>query len=119
MNQFDEVFTALKRCLEPHAVHLVLKADTADNYYLNLHYTREDGYQGYFGSVQIKKNYVSYHLMAVYAFPEMLESVSDKLKKRMQGKSCFNFKKPEPELFAELEQLTKLGFERFKQEGFV
>jgi hypothetical protein len=34
----------------------------------------------------------------------------------MQGKSCFNFRKPEPELFKELADLTRRGAERFAQE---
>jgi len=34
----------------------------------------------------------------------------------MQGKSCFNFKSVDEDLFTELETLTKMGFERFKNE---
>ena len=60
----------------------------------------------WFGSVQLKQRYVSYHLMPLYALPCMLEQVSADLRKRMQGKSCFNFKKVEPELFDALEQLV-------------
>jgi hypothetical protein len=52
------------------------------------------------------KNYVSFHLMALYVFPEMLKSVSPALLQRMQGKSCFNFTQIDEELFAELERLT-------------
>ena len=60
----------------------------------------------WFGSVQLKKSYVSCHLMPLYALPSMLEQVSADLRKRMQGKSCFNFKKIELELFDALEELT-------------
>lgn len=63
----------------------------------------------WFGAVQLKKTYVSYHLMPVYSHQELRERVSPELGKRMQGKSCFNFKKPEPALFDELEQLTVDG----------
>jgi hypothetical protein len=42
-------------------------------------------------SVQINKNYVSYHLMPVYGNKALRDSLSASLKKRMQGKSCFNF----------------------------
>ena len=52
------------------------------------------GREVWFGAVGERKNYVSYHLMPVYAFPELLKKVSPELegrKKRMQGKSCFNF----------------------------
>ncbi|MBA3573260.1 MAG: hypothetical protein H0W34_15095 [Pyrinomonadaceae bacterium] len=57
--------------------------------------------------------------MPVYAFPELLEGISPELKKRMQGKSCFNFTAVEPKLFKELAKLTKAGFARFKAEKFV
>jgi len=69
--------------------------------------------------VEIKKNYVSYHLMPVYAFPELLESVSPELKKRMQGKSCFNFSKIDADTLKELAELTRKGFEKFKAEGLT
>ena len=54
--------------------------------------------------------------MPVYMYPEMLETISPDLKKRMQGKSCFNFKSMDETLFDELAALTKRGFERFKLE---
>jgi hypothetical protein len=60
----------------------------------------------WFAAVQIKKSYVSCHLMPLYASPSLGEQVSADLRKRMQGKSCFNFKKLEPELFDALDQLT-------------
>jgi len=60
----------------------------------------------WFGAVQLKKNYVSYHLMPLYALPQLREQLSPTLQKRMQGKSCFNFKKVEPDLVVALECLT-------------
>ena len=38
-------------------------------------------------AVQIKKSYVSFHLMPVYANPALLDSLSPALRKRMQGKA--------------------------------
>jgi hypothetical protein len=60
----------------------------------------------WFGAVQLKKNYISCHLMPLYALPVLREAIAPDLQKRMQGKSCFNFKKIEPELFDALERLT-------------
>jgi len=51
-------------------------------------------------------------------YPGLLKGISPALKKRMQGKSCFNFKQPEPDLFAELTRLTKSGFDRFMAEEY-
>lgn len=116
---FSQVFQDLKAVMQPYEKDLVLKKDEADNYYLNIHYKREDGYQGAFGGVEVKKNYVSYHLMPVYAYPELLETISLTLKKRMQGKSCFNFTKTDTETLKELETLTQKGFEAFKKANLV
>jgi hypothetical protein len=62
--------------------------------------------RAWFGAVQLKKNYVSCHLMPLYALPSLREELPPDLQKRMQGKSCFNFKKVEPDLFDALERLT-------------
>jgi hypothetical protein len=69
----------------------------------------------WFGAVRIGKSYVSYHLMGVYAFPDLLEGISAELKKRMQGKSCFNFTKTDEKLFDELDELTNRSIMRFKK----
>ena len=46
----------------------------------------------FFGAVVTGKAYVSYHLMPLYTCPWLVKTVSADLKKRMQGKSCFNFR---------------------------
>jgi len=73
----------------------------------------------WFGAVQTRKSYVSYHLMAVYAFPDLLDGLSPELRKRMQGKSCFNFKAVDDKLFRELAKLTDKGYRRFKKEKLI
>jgi hypothetical protein len=65
-------------------------------------------------SVQINKNYVSYHLMPVYGNKALRDSLPSALKKRMQGKSCFNFTTIEPERLKELAVVTKKGIAGFK-----
>ena len=67
----------------------------------------------YIAGVKTGKNYVSYHVMPIYMKPELLKNVPVGLKKRMQGKACFNFKEPDPVLIAELAELTKSGAEWF------
>jgi hypothetical protein len=77
------------------------------------------GKEMWFGGVRIGKKYVSYHLMPIYVFPDMLQEISPELKKRMQGKSCFNFTHIDEKLFEEIDKLTKRGYERFKQAGLL
>lgn len=63
----------------------------------------------WFGGVRAGKAYVSVHLMPVYSHRALAAGLSPALKKRMQGKSCFNFKAADPALFAELEILIRAG----------
>jgi hypothetical protein len=114
--QFALVFQQLKRILEPFAKRLHVTADSNDSFILETAYIEQWKKPLFFGGVQIKKNYVSYHLMPVYAFPALLDGISPQLKKRMQGKSCFNFTTLDPALAAELAQLTTRGFERYQEE---
>ena len=116
-NEFPVVFEQLRSILKPYAQILNVKADTPDTYYLDGPYSAKWKKELFFGSAQIKKNYVSFYLMPVYMYPDLLKSASPELKKRMQGKSCFNFKRVEPELFAELATLTRRGAEKFKEEN--
>ena len=65
------------------------------------------GEPGWFGTVTVKKSYVAYHLMPLYADPALADGLSDALAKRRQGKTCFNFKRSDAALFAELAALTR------------
>jgi len=115
-DDFHAVFEELKNILKPYAKNLTVKTDTADTYYLDGPYSEKWKKELFFGSAQIKKNYVSFYLMPVYMYPELLNDISPELKKHMQGKSCFNFKKVEPDLFKELEVLTHKSVDKFKKE---
>lgn len=116
-NDFPIVFEQLKNILKPYAKNLKVTADTSDSYSLDGPYSQKWQKELFFGSTQVKKNYVSFYLMPVYMYPELLNEISPELKKRMQGKSCFNFKKVEPALFKELEKLTRKGAEKIKEEN--
>jgi hypothetical protein len=116
-NDFPVVFDQLKNILKPYAKKLTLKADTSDTYYIDGPYSEKWQKQLFFASTVVKKNYVSFYLMSVYMYPELLQDISPQLKKPMQGKSCFNFKKVEPALFDELATLTRKSAEKFKQEN--
>jgi len=116
-NDFPLVFEGLRKILKPFEKKLILKVDTTDTYHLDGPYSKKWKKELFFGSVQIKKNYVSFYLMPVYMYPELLKNTTPELKKHMQGKSCFNFKNVEPVLFKELNNLTKKSFERFNKEN--
>lgn len=118
-DQKSQVFGLLRPILSALAQELSVAKDTDDNYYLNTLKTTKSGSPVFFGAVQIKKQAVSFHLMPVYSEPALLESISPDLRKRMQGKSCFNFKAVDEILFQELEVLTKAAYQYYVQEGLV
>lgn len=115
---FDAVFSRLKGLLARHASRLTVVHDKPDNYYLN----SSKSYKGkelFFGAVQAKKSYVSLHLFPLYLHPELKDGLSPELKKRMQGKTCFNFTRVEEPLLDELAALTRRGFDTLAREGLV
>lgn len=118
---FEPVFTRLKSILQKYE-RGSLKADPDEPDYYALTGPASELTHGrdlWVAAVRMGKNYVSYHLMPVYGFPDLLEDISPALKKRMQGKSCFNFKSVDEPLFTELDALTERSFERFRQAGFL
>ena len=108
---FDGVFAALKPVLGKYAKKLTVKSDTAEDYTLVTKspspFPQHKGHPLWFGAVKKGKAYVSLHVMPLYMHPELTKAISPELKKRMQGKACFNFKAPpEPALIKELSQLA-------------
>ena len=49
--------------------------------------------------------------MSAYADPKVATSMSPELRRRMQGKSCFNFTHVDEPLFDELARITETTFE--------
>ena len=116
---FDSVFTKLKTILQPYLKHMDVAADTQSYFLLNTRHIMKNKQPLCFGGVRLGKSYVSFYLMSVYACPDLLRTMSLELKKRMQGKSCFNFKEVDEKLFKELAQLTRAGAARFADGKFI
>jgi hypothetical protein len=105
---FAATFAALRAILEPHAKRLTVTVDEPGHFELaSPTMTDRVGRPLFCAAVQINKNYVSYHLMPVYANTALRNSLSPALRKRMQGKSCFNFTTVEPAQLKELAAVTK------------
>jgi hypothetical protein len=123
-DDFTAVFVALKPLLAKHEKRLSVKADTPSEYTVLTRspspLPQHKGQPMYFGSVRLGKAYVSFHLMPLYMCPQLTGLVSPALKKRMQGKTCFNFKSfPQPELTADLERLTEAALELWKEKKWL
>jgi hypothetical protein len=116
--EFESIFARLRQILETHAKRLDVTADAADHYCLSVAYSEKlkKGYPAAW--VKIEKNYVSFHFMPIYMFPQVRKGLSKKLRARMQGKSCFNFKTQDESLFEELEKMVAQGFDASRAGGF-
>ncbi len=126
--EFEQVFDRLRTILQNQPGNYTVKPQTNESY----------GLQGKPGPatlkiwggklrkpvmpvawVEIGKAYVSYHVMGLYTNTALLNDMSKELKIRMQGKTCFNFKKIDEKLFNELEQLTARAIDDFEKLGYV
>ena len=112
MTNLPTAFERLKSILEPYGRRMHVSSDGSTTYGVDMALEAERDPSTWFGGTRLSKRYVSYYLMPVYVEPSLLDSVSPELKRRMQGKSCFNFTAVDEELFAELAALTKTGYER-------
>lgn len=119
MPDLNAVFIELRKIMQPYAAELDPKQDDASQLYVDTKFIQKNKKPLFFGAVQIKKSFVSFHLMPVYAKPELLVALSPGLRSRMQGKSCFNFNEVDKSLFKELAALTKASYASYKEQGFV
>ena len=119
MPDLTPVFAELRRIMAPYAGNLSITRDDDQELYVDTTHIQKNKKPLFFGAVQVKKSYVSFHLMPVYLQPALLQTASPELKARMQGKSCFNFNAVEPALIKELSALAKAGYASYKEQGFV
>ena len=121
---FEVAFAELKRVFAGHLSRLAVKEDSATEYTVTCRapspFPQHKGQPMWFGSVRQGKAYVSFHLMPLYMNPPLLRDVSPSLKKRMQGKTCFNFKAvPEPELLKDLRQLVEAAINDWAAKKYI
>jgi hypothetical protein len=69
--------------------------------------------------IEVRKAYVSYHLMGIAGNSKLTDSLSAALRGHMQGKSCFNFKAVDDALMSELARVTKESLVGMKKAGYV
>jgi hypothetical protein len=118
-SQFNAVAAELKAIFEPYRKKLNVVSESETGIYLDTKVVLKNNHPIFFGGVRIGKAYVSFHLMALYCFPELTKEMSPALKKRMQGKACLNFTTVDKDLFRELKALTKRGASKFLSKEFV
>ena len=110
MADLNAVEARLRTIFEPYRDRLTIAREGPGGIYLEL-----PGYEGkpwgYVGGTRVGKRYVSFYLMGAYD-GGLQASMSPALRKRMQGRTCFNFTHVDEALFAELESVTAMAIER-------
>lgn len=116
---FAPVFAALRQMLAGFVgEEVAVQIDKPGNYHIEIPSILHRRKPIYFAGVRTGKNYVSFHLLAAYYGMEELKGMSPALKKRKQGKACFNFTTVDQDCFAELSRLAAAGLKTFKSEEF-
>jgi hypothetical protein len=110
-DEFDRVYERLKALLEPYARRLHVSGETPTTYSVDRAPDGKRDPSTSFGAVRRGRRYVSYYLMPIYVEPSLLDGISPELRRRMQGKSCFNFTRVDEALLGELAELTRVGYE--------
>jgi hypothetical protein len=113
MADLETVHDRLRQILDPFRASLVATKDGPGG--LSLEVPGLEGKPwGYVAGTRVGKRHVSFYLMPVYGSVELRVSLSPNLKKRMQGKSCFNFTRVDEDLFAELADVAARGIPPYR-----
>jgi hypothetical protein len=121
---FDAAFSDLRAILTRHAGTLTVSEDVPNRYCLDAPIgpatLKAWGGKAKRKTIpvawtEIGKAYVSFHLMGLEAASG---AISPALKSRLQGKTCFNFSKPDAALFEELEAVTAHSIAALRKAGY-
>jgi hypothetical protein len=113
VNDFEAVHARLRDIVLKHRGDLAVTKDGPAGMALEIP-GLEGKPWGYVAGTRVGKTYVSFYLMPVYATPGLVESLSPELRKRMQGKACFNFRTVDEGMLAELEALAATSIPGFR-----
>ena len=118
---FAVTFSDLRAIAEPYAETLGVKTDQPTEYALAgkkpSPFPQHKGAPLDFVYIRAGKSYVSFHLLPLYG-AEI--TISSELKRRKQGKTCFNFiSAPDSKLRLELQRLTEQCFRSWRGLGWL
>ena len=118
--EFGRLFERFKSMLAPYAKRLHVSSDTPSMYGLDMAPESERAPSTWFAGTRLGKRYVSYYLMPIYVQPSLLDGISPELRRRMQGKSCFNFTTiPGPEVLRELTALSEASVAEWAEKRWL
>ena len=118
-SDFPAAFAALRKILKKHSHGMLVHTDKPTDFTVITRSIGPNKKPLWFGAVLSKKSAVTYHLFPLYFNPALQATVPPELRKRQQGKTCFNFQRPDPALFEQLDELTRRGRDHFERHGLL
>ena len=73
----------------------------------------------YFASIIVQKGYVGFYYMPAYSVEAIKQRLKPELLKCLKGKACFYIKKNEPVIMGHIKEALEIGYECYKEKGWV
>ncbi len=74
----------------------------------------------WFASALVQKGYVGFYYMPIYTQTNKIKKLlSPELLKCLKGKACFHIKKPDTLTFSQIKDALKIGYDSYKEMGWV
>lgn len=73
----------------------------------------------WFASLLVQKGYVGFYYMPVYGDPKIKEMIGAELMKCLKGKACFHIKKFDEQIFSQIKDALKLGYDRWHKFNWI
>ena len=116
-HDFSAIFKKLRAILKKYEKNNIVEKDTDTDYYLNSNRLDQKQKPVFFAATSVNKISVSFYLMPVHTFPDLLDGASPELRRHLHGKCCFRFTKLDATLLQELSMLTKRSAKRHTQDS--
>ena len=117
------IFKEIKELLKEYEGRLEVRSDTNEVYHL---YGTKEVQVGkklhegmYFASVMIKKGFVGFYFFPIYTHPAEFENLDEPLMNCMKGKSCFNIKKNDTDIYKGIKKALKKGYSFYKKINYI
>ena len=123
MDELQAIFGAIKPLLQAYQPPMVPKTD--NKHYFDLWSNKPVVIDGrkkkeiFFAGLIIQKDYVGFYFMPIYAETDLKSVFKPELLRLLKGKSCFHIKKLDEELLRQIEAALKVGYELYRQRGWV
>jgi hypothetical protein len=123
MSELQTLFNQLHSELAVYQPPLQPKYDTDSAY--DLWSIKEAFFAGrkrkevYFAGLTIRKDFVGFYYMPVYAEPEIKALFKPELLKLLKGKACFHIKRLDDDLLIQIREALEKGYKLYQERGWV